>query len=242
MKIDTIVFDYGHTLIDLAPFETIMEPYQRGISEILARTHPNRTDQMEIAQRIVLYMEETINRSYNENRQEDELILVEIVRSALSTEKINLSRLDCERIAEMDHELHGALSIVPSTTIETLINLKKNGFRLGVMSNTVFVKQWIHLLPILNNSNLLDAVVFSSDIGLRKPNHLTYDTILNELNAKKEHALFVGDRIIEDIRGPQDFGFTATALTHEFRQEFDENNEADIILTQISELLSFVRQ
>ena len=65
MKIDTIVFDYGHTLIDLAPFETILEPYQKGISEILKLAHPSRSDHMEIAHRIVLYMEETINRSYN---------------------------------------------------------------------------------------------------------------------------------------------------------------------------------
>ncbi|MQG21818.1 MAG: HAD family hydrolase [SAR202 cluster bacterium] len=241
MKIDTIVFDYGHTLIDLAPFETILEPYQKGISEILKLAHPNRSDHMEIAHRIVLYMEETINRSYNENRQEDELILGEIVQSALSTEEVNLSHSDCERIVEMDHQLHGTLSTVPSTTLETLIKLKTNGFRLGVMSNTVFVKKWIHLLPILNSSNLLDAVVFSSDIGVRKPNHLTYETILNELKAQKEQALFVGDRIIEDIRGPQNFGFAATALTHEFREEIDEKNEADIILTQLSEIVSFVR-
>ena len=93
MKIDTIVFDYGHTLIDLAPFETIVNPYQKGISDILATAHPNRTDHMKIAQRIVLYMEETINRSYNENRQENELDLLEIILSALDKEKITLGQI-----------------------------------------------------------------------------------------------------------------------------------------------------
>ena len=141
----------------------------------------------------------------------------------------------------MDHRLHGTLSAVPNTTLDTLIHLKNNGFRLGVMSNTVFMKRWMHFLPVLNVTGLLDAIVFSTDIGLRKPNQIAYNTVLNELDAKKEQALFVGDRIVEDIRGPRKFGFAATALTHEFRQECDEQSEADIILTELSELLPFVR-
>jgi putative hydrolase of the HAD superfamily len=54
----------------------------------------------------------------------------------------------------------------------------------------------------------LDAAVFSSEVGKRKPHPAIYDAALSDLGVAPERALFVGDRLIEDVQGPAELGMT----------------------------------
>ena len=66
--------------------------------------------------------------------------------------------------------------------------------------------------------DFFDATVYSSEIGVRKPNPAIYKEALRLVGVAPQRALFVGDRMREDIYGPRGVGMEAV-LTHEFRQE-----------------------
>jgi putative hydrolase of the HAD superfamily len=62
-------------------------------------------------------------------------------------------------------------------------------------------------------ASLLDAVVFSSDVGRRKPAREMYMATLEALGAEAASALFVGDRVREDYEGPRALGLRAVICT-----------------------------
>jgi putative hydrolase of the HAD superfamily len=56
-------------------------------------------------------------------------------------------------------------------------------------------------------------VVFSSEIGKRKPAPEMYRAALDAIAVEPMQALFVGDRVREDYEGPRALGMRAVILT-----------------------------
>jgi putative hydrolase of the HAD superfamily len=58
-----------------------------------------------------------------------------------------------------------------------------------------------------------DAVVWSSSVGVRKPNPKIYQIILEELELKPgKHIVMIGDNEIADILGGKKMGFTTVKI------------------------------
>jgi putative hydrolase of the HAD superfamily len=81
-------------------------------------------------------------------------------------------------------------------------------------------------------------VTFSSEVGVRKPHREIYADALKKLGADPSRTLFVGDRVREDVQGPQALGMRAV-LTREWRQE-DDPGVADFIIHRMGELPAIV--
>jgi putative hydrolase of the HAD superfamily len=60
---------------------------------------------------------------------------------------------------------------------------------------------------------LVEAVLFSSQLGRRKPAPEIYRASLDALGVGPERALFVGDRVREDYDGPHAVGMRAVICT-----------------------------
>jgi putative hydrolase of the HAD superfamily len=60
---------------------------------------------------------------------------------------------------------------------------------------------------------LTEAVLFSSQLGKRKPAPEIYRAALDALGVDPERALFVGDRVREDYDGPRAVGMRAVICT-----------------------------
>ena len=60
---------------------------------------------------------------------------------------------------------------------------------------------------------MVDAVVFSSEVGRRKPAPEVYRAALDAIGVDARHALFVGDRLREDYEGPLALGMRAVIFT-----------------------------
>lgn len=115
-----------------------------------------------------------------------------------------------------------------------------SGFRVAFVSNTqtppAMMRRRLEELGLLG---LAEVAVFSVEVGERKPGERIYRAALDALAVDPAHALFVGDRVREDILGPQSVGMRA-ALTHEFRKEDPAGaNPAGVLasLTDLWELL-----
>jgi putative hydrolase of the HAD superfamily len=63
----------------------------------------------------------------------------------------------------------------------------------------------------------LDAYHFSSEVGVRKPHPEIYLKTLGELGVDASCAVFVGDRLIEDVDGAQKVGMKGILALHERR-------------------------
>jgi putative hydrolase of the HAD superfamily len=54
----------------------------------------------------------------------------------------------------------------------------------------------------------LDFAVFSSEVGKRKPHPEIFQRALDALRVSAADAVFVGDRLYEDVRGAGELGMT----------------------------------
>jgi HAD superfamily hydrolase (TIGR02253 family) len=84
--------------------------------------------------------------------------------------------------------------------IDTLRELKRQGFKLGVISDGVRLKAWMRL----NEAGLdsyFDAVVTYDDTGKRKPAKEPFLLICDKLEVKPEECLMLGDWPERDVQG-----------------------------------------
>ncbi|MBS0359032.1 MAG: HAD family hydrolase [Proteobacteria bacterium] len=91
--------------------------------------------------------------------------------------------------------------------LNTLSFFKAKGYQLGLVSNLASsFKQPVYQLGLYK---FFDAIVFSCDCGLTKPNSEIYQLICQSLKIDAESCLFVGDSFPNDYQAPKNFGMQA---------------------------------
>jgi putative hydrolase of the HAD superfamily len=99
---------------------------------------------------------------------------------------------------------------VDSDALQILSWLGARGFKRALCSNAPFPPAMMQRQVDANGvGELVDAVVFSSSIGRRKPAPEIYHAALSALGVRPDKALFVGDRVREDYEGPMAVGMSA---------------------------------
>ncbi len=95
---------------------------------------------------------------------------------------------------------------------------KDKNLKIGLVSNTIFPERF-HLMELKRFGlyPYLDNHLFSSAVGVRKPHSKIFLKALNELGVNSEEAVFVGDRLIEDVGGAQKVGMKGILRYHEGR-------------------------
>ncbi len=122
----------------------------------------------------------------------------------------------------------------------TLHRLRAAGLRLGVVSNAAYLPRLMRRqLGHVELLSYLAGTSWSSEVGRRKPDPAIYHDALGKLRVEPEETLFVGDRVREDILGPQAVGMRAV-LTHEFRQEPDPQHAADRVIVRLDALMDYL--
>ncbi len=146
------------------------------------------------------------------------------------------------QIITLEQELlYGRIVDIGPTVFLTLEELKKRGYRLGLVSNFCNLTDVVYLnLDKLGLLKYFEQAVLSCEVGWRKPSPRIYAAICQKMNLPGEQCVFVGDRLIEDIRGPRLAGMH-TVLTQEFRQE-DPTPELqpDAVITRLDQLLNYL--
>ena len=216
----TVLFDYGHTLMDFTrPEELLLEAYHRINRRLEQELEAEVPTAAELLVAVSERVDDEIGRSYL-GGAEQEVDIASLYEEALSALGIHLTPETVTWVVE--HEQDAWLNGIAASAhaIPVLEELKGRGLRLGIVSNAAFPPQSMrNQLESLELSPYFDATVYSSEIGLRKPNRAIYEVCLERLGgAGGGRVMFVGDRLREDVVGPRKLGFDAV-LTHEFRQE-----------------------
>ncbi|MGH2727345.1 MAG: HAD family hydrolase, partial [Actinomycetota bacterium] len=214
----TVLFDFGHTLLDFARTEEALRDAYGTVRDRLAGWVEDRAppEVDELVERIAGAVDEMVGRSYAERRLE-ELDQVALFAEAFAAIGYELPGELLHEVVEIDHDSFSRSLSVPASTIETLEELRGMGLRLGVVSNISLFPHRMHGdLERLGLASLLDGAVFSSEIGVRKPAPRIFVRALREVGGEAMTAVFVGDRLNDDIVGAQALGMR-TILTREFR-------------------------
>ena len=100
--------------------------------------------------------------------------------------------------------------------VETLEQLRDDGYRLGLI--TVCSQDVETLWPDSAFAGLFDAEVFSSQIGISKPDPRIYLHCCEELGVDPAVAVFVGDGANDELEGARRVGMRAI-LIHQHGQD-----------------------
>jgi len=114
---------------------------------------------------------------------------------------------------------------------DTLHEIKKKGFLLGVITDTaapLSVKiKWFEKGGF---GDIWDAIISSKEVGFRKPDPRIYQAALSQLSVTSDQAVFVGHKISE-LDGARAVGLKTIAFNYE------TGAEADYYIKEFSELL-----
>ncbi len=82
--------------------------------------------------------------------------------------------------------------------LKCLEKLKKSSIKTAIITDGIPIKQYEKILR-LGIDDLIDLVVISDEIGIRKPNPELYSYCLKKFKVKGHETIYVGDNIYKDI-------------------------------------------
>lgn len=127
-------------------------------------------------------------------------------------------------------------------TIPTLLRLRDLGYKLGVITDGISVKQWEKLIR-LGLQHFFHSVTISSDVGREKPDPELFKIAINKSGCIPGETLMVGDRIDKDISGAGKAGMlTAQILKGKYREKkpADESEKPDYVLSNLMDILNIL--
>jgi putative hydrolase of the HAD superfamily len=99
--------------------------------------------------------------------------------------------------------------------LDVLAALKQRDYLVGVLSNTMWPRR--HHEEVFARDDLdayIDAAVYTSELPFAKPHSEAFATILAALGVSAAEAVFVGDRLWDDVLGAQQAGMRAIWIPH----------------------------
>jgi putative hydrolase of the HAD superfamily len=201
--LDAVLFDWGSTLMDFVWDDALVEEGHRAGLQALGRD-----DLGELARLSAHFRERYLPLLHAPGTLE-EVEYPGLVRELLGHFGIHATDRDLDRYLVAEHRVWEPAMQVAATSVALLESLRNRGLKTGLVSNATD-PGWL-LRADLERQGLapyLDSVVFSSELGKRKPHPAIYERALSELGIAPERTLFVGDRLIEDVRGPTALGMT----------------------------------
>lgn len=231
-----VLFDYGHTLVDFRRTEeALRDAYEQIRARIEAAAYMEVPELLDLIERVAGGIDRLVGESYAEGRME-EIDLVATFRETLAGIGFDLPDDVIEHVVALDHSAYANSITVGEDVLEVLRGLQASGYRMGLVSNVTLLpglmREDLDRLGILP---LLSATVFSSEIGLRKPDPRIFQEALSRLGAEPEASAFVGDRLHDDVGGAQAVGMRAVQ-TKQFRQEEDADARPDAVISHLAEL------
>ena len=204
------MFDYGGTLVTFDyPTEALLDVLRSFRPRIESALGVPAPEAERILHDVLLPLEEYIG-----SMSEDEVDYMDVYREKWHGAGFRLPDALLHEILDAEQRCwDGAVRIDPEA-LPLLDWLERLGVRRGICSNAPFPPQMMRRQIDSNGlAAHVDAVVFSSEVGRRKPAPEVYRAALDAVQAPADATLFVGDRVREDYEGPTAIGMKAVILT-----------------------------
>jgi putative hydrolase of the HAD superfamily len=211
-----VLFDWGDTLFHFAYDEELLEAGWRAGLATLERDDLPGPDETATVFRErylpLLWLPGSV----------DEVEYPEMIRELLDGFGVDLDDEQLDRFLAAEHAAWDPARVMGNHTHALLDSLRERDLLTGLVSNAFDPGWLLHQdLASMGLAERLDAAVFSSEVGKRKPHPAVFEATLTKLGVAPEEALFVGDRRYEDVRGAKELGMT-TVQAFWFRADDDE--------------------
>jgi HAD superfamily hydrolase (TIGR01509 family) len=115
---------------------------------------------------------------------------------------------------------------------ETLAELKKRGFVLGIITDTMYPLEWKkRRLERAGVAEFIDIIACSTSLGMHKPNPAIYQYAIRQLSLSPQETAFIGHLAVE-LDGARIAGMTTIAVN------YDDDTQADYHCASLSDLLA----
>jgi len=206
---DGVLFDYGGTLVTFEyPYDELLEVVRAFGPSIRAGLGAPAPPAEAILSDVLLPLE-----SYIANLGEDEVVYMDVYRAAWHKAGLKLDDALLYKILDAEQLCWDRAVRVDPEALHVLGWLGSRGIKRGICSNAPFPPEMMRRQLVSNGiSAAVDAAIFSSEVGRRKPAPEVYLAALAALGTDPHRTLFVGDRMREDYEGPRAVGMHAALL------------------------------
>ena len=235
-----VLFDYGMTLVTVSrPSESLQRAY-----ESIAALLTDRLDRsVPAAAALLAAVHDRVDAAVAQHDASyalEEIDLAPVYGEAYAALGLPLPVDLLDEAQRLEQRAWFDGMALAESAVATLTELRGRGLRLGLCSNAPYhpasMRAQLQHLGLLDH---LDAAVFSSEIGWRKPSPRIFEHALGVLGGEPAATLMVGDRVREDIEGARAAGMRAVLL-REHRREDDPRGLATMAIERLDELLELV--
>lgn len=228
MRVRAVIFDWGGTL---TPWRTIDPATEWGA---LADAAASPGD----AERVTAALVDAASAAWARARdQHTSATFADICASAGVTATV--AAVEAYR-AQWDHATYTDPDVRP-----LLAALRERGIRVGVLSNTVWPREWHE--EIFARDGVLDSfdgAVFSSELPWVKPHAKAFLAAMEAVGVDDPAAcVYAGDRPFDDIYGAKSAGMRAVLVPHSeipAAQRGSVEGEPDAVVQRLADLLPLV--
>ena len=235
-----VLFDLGHTLIDYyhewkGPEAMAVDRVYRIVTEACDAT----PDEKEFTAYLSRSLDEARERKITEMV---EVPLYETLETCFHRYGYDFGEdLVIDSMNAFYQTLLDTRKLIPGA-VEMLGRVKDRGLLVGLVSDVAWGLPSEYPLKDMKHFQLdpyFDDMVFSTDVGLRKPNPRIFKIALWNLGVKPADSAFIGNSLQADVRGAQGVGMLAILKDSKYYQH-DANIIPDAKIADWSELDSLL--
>lgn len=227
---EAVIFDWGGTLSVWV--EVDIEDMWR-----LAARHIAPEREEELLRRLIAVEERSWERTRTDRRSTR---LVELLAEASEEIGADVAQAVLEEAAT--HHLDTWTPHIRHfpDAAETLGELRAAGLRIGLLSNTHWPRHFHeHFLERDGLDELIDARLYTSDMEHVKPDRRAFEQTLDALGVSRpDQAVFVGDRLYDDVWGAQQAGLWGVWVRNDHAPHYEA--DPDGIIDNLAELPNLI--
>jgi putative hydrolase of the HAD superfamily len=143
------------------------------------------------------------------------------------------------------HEWWEPHTLLDPDVPELFAGLRERGIRIGVLSNTMWPRE-VHERIFERDRvlSLIDGAVYTSEIPWTKPHPEAFRAALSAVQVRDpSRAVFVGDRVFDDIHGAKSVGMRAVLVPHSTIPQWQHGpvaGEPDAVVRRLSDLMAII--
>lgn len=204
-NIDTIFFDVGATLRYVVEDPEFAAAADRELMELVGASEPHD----------VFFAKLTANWKAYRKWAKD--VLLDTSEMELWLQHL-LPDYPAERVAPNAARLtrlwrdHDGRREAHEGVVETLKELKRRGYKLGIIANTITETEIPDWMCRDGVADCFKTVILSSKVRLRKPDPAIYLLAARCIGSVPENCAYVGDNPVRDVEGAVDAGFGSMVL------------------------------
>jgi putative hydrolase of the HAD superfamily len=210
-----VLFDYGLTLVHFEPIGEAIEATQEVIADCIAAAGHPRPEPALLRSAVHDRVEAAV-AAHEASGALEEIDVAALEERAFADMGLHLEASLRDRCSTLVQEAWwGAVQVYPEA-VGVLSALRSARLRTGLCSNAAWRPASMHdQLRHLGLDAVIDAAVFSSEVGWRKPSPRLFEAALRAVGTRAAHTVYVGDRMREDIGGAAGAGMRTVLVARD---------------------------